>query len=219
MKIFRGILGFGVAGLASLSLLNAPIAHSSVWSHLCYEACDGEVVVVEPLDYTNYIFPDRDYDDLANKTRRTVEDMDYLIDHVLSLHPDSAFKGLGQAFIVASNATGLDPLFFFSLAGVESAWGTNETHIKLCNPYSIGMFGDGIHHGWNLSDTFEEAIVEGAKFIYYEYYKKGQTTLYSMNHVRGHSYCDGDSDWEYQIGSEMSYLADLLAERSENGAD
>lgn len=185
------------------------------WSYVCEEACDGEKVIMEPLSFTYYIYPDRDFDDLANKKRRTVEDIEKLIDHVLSLHPDSAFKGEAQSFIVASNETGLDPIFLFSLAGIESGWGTNKTHLDLNNPYSIHMFGDGIHHGYKLGSSFGEGIVNGAKFIYEDYYKNGQTTLYLMNHDPNgnrHCYCAGDTNWEYQIGSEMSYLEGLLAE-------
>lgn len=176
----------------------------------CYEACDGEVVVVEPAEETYYIFPERPYDDLANKRVVTVSDVDYLIDHYAKLHPDTAFKGNAWAFIKASNETGLDPLFFFALAGIESAWGTNKTHIEQSNPYSLGMYGDGIHTGYTVAETFGEGIVEGAKYIYKEYYKRGQTTLYQMNHAGDHSYCAGDCDWEYQIASEMEYLNTLL---------
>ena len=193
-------------------LLTTTNIQASEFSYICTDACDGEVIVMEPLDYTYYIFPDRDFDDLANKKKRTVEDMRKLIDHVLERHPKSAFKGQEQAFIVASNETGLDPLFFFSLAGIESAWGTNTSHVDKNNPYSIGMFTDGSYHGWDMGDTFGKAIVEGAKYIYEEYYKAGQKTLYAMNHTIGHSYCDGDSNWEYQIASEMSFLDSLLEE-------
>lgn len=178
-----------------------------------YEACDGEVVVVDNNAKTRYVFDDRSYDDLANQRLITVEDMEYLINKQALIHPDTAFKGEARSFIKASNETGLDPIFLFSLAGIESAWGTNKTHLNLNNPYSIGMYGDGVHHGRNLGETFGEGIVEGAKFIYENYYKNGQKTLYDMNHVEGHSYCNGDSNWEYQIASEMDYLVGLLDNR------
>lgn len=197
------------------SLLVSVSVFGTDWSRVYTDCCDGEVVVVEPLSFTYYIYPDRDYDDLANKTRRTVSDMEILIDHVLSLHPDSKFRGEAQSFIMASNETGLDPIFFFALAGIESSWGTNQTHIDLNNPYSIHMFGDGVNHGYELGSTFGEGIVNGATFIYKEYYKAGQTTLYLMNHDKSgnrHNYCAGDSSWEYQIGSEMAYLESLLEE-------
>lgn len=199
---FCGAIGRGKIG-----------ALASEWKYKCAEVCDGEVVEMEPLSFTYYIYPDRNFDDLANKKRRTVGDIEKLIDHVLSLHPDSAFKGEAQSFIKASNETGLDPIFLFALAGIESGWGTNNTHLLLCNPYSIHMFGDGVHHGYELGSTFGEGIVAGAVFIYEEYYCTGQTTLYLMNHDKSgnrHNYCNGDPDWEFQIASEMSFLEGLL---------
>lgn len=209
MKTFRRLITVILAGLCMGK--SAIASYASGYSYKCMEVCDGEVIEMEPLDYTFFVFPDRTHDDLANKVKRTREDMKILVDHVLKLHPSSAFKGMEQAFISASNATGLDPIFFFSLAGIESAWGTNETHVLLNNPYSIGMFGDGVHKGWKFEGSFGDAIVEGAKFIYDTYYKNGQITLYLMNHdARGHCYCDGDSSWEFQIASEMNYLEELL---------
>ena len=181
--------------------------------HYIYEACDGEVVYVEPLRRTYYIFEERSYDDLANKSEITTEDVEYLINRYVTIHPDSALKGCAQSFITASNNTGLDPLFFLALCGVESGWGTNKTHVELNNPYSFGMYGDGSHGGYSLGETFAEGIVNGANYIYENYYKNGQTTLYLMNHYGNHSFCAEDSDWEYMVGSQMDYLHSLLDDR------
>lgn len=213
MKIKNLLAAIGAGVIISWPLFISNDCYGSEFAYRCEEICDGEVIMIEPLDYTYYIYPDREFDDLANKKKRTTEDMNKLIDHVLTLHPDSVFKGQGQAFICASNETGLDPIFFFALSGIESAWGTNETHVKLNNPYSIGMYNDGSYHGWDMGDTFGKAIIEGARFIYDSYYKNGQTTLYLMNHDPSgnrHCYCAGDTNWEYQIASEMSYLESLL---------
>lgn len=179
-----------------------------------YECCDGEAVYVEPLNRTYYIFEDRHYDDLANKREVTTEDMEYLIDRYVAMHPGSALEGCAQAFITASNHTGLDPIFFLALCGIESGWGCNETHVKLNNPYSFGMYGDGTHGGYSLGETFAEGIINGADYIYENYYKAGQKTLYSMNHTEGHSFCAGDSNWEYMVGSQMNYLNGLLEDRN-----
>ena len=180
------------------------------------EACDGEMVKVEYTDHTEYIYSDRSYDDVANKAYVTADDMNYLIDHYISLHPDSVLKDEGISFIRASNATGLDPIFLLSLVGIESGWGTNKTHLVNNNLYSIGMYSDGTHHGSDFNDECDsvgDGIVEGAKFIYDNYYKNGQTTVYAMNHVAGHSYCDGDTNWDMQVTSEMDYLRGLLEKR------
>ena len=186
-------------------------------NHYYYlEACDGEVVKMEYSDHTEYVYPDRSFDDVANKTYVTADDMDYLIDHYVALHPDSVLSGEGISFIRASNATGLDPIFLLSVVGIESGWGTNKTHLNCNNLYSIGMYSDGTHHGSDFSDGCEsigDGIVEGAKFIYENYYKASQTTVYAMNHTSGHSYCDGDESWDVQITSEMDYLRELLSKR------
>lgn len=211
---------YGIAAVfASLVITSTPTnvytaggGTNYIRGNLAYESCDGERVDV--MYQTCYIFDDRKEDDLANKRLVTEDDIDYLIDHYLKLHPNSAFEGNGWAFIQASNKTGLDPIFFFALAGVESAWGTSEIHIAKNNPYSIGMYGDGVHNGYTLSeDSFGEGIVNGALYIYDEYYRKGQKTLYDMNHHGDHCYCNGDSDWEFQIASCMDYCKTLLENR------
>ena len=177
------------------------------------EVCDGEVVVVEEVRKTLYVFPDRDEEDLANKEVVTEDDISYLIDHYLQFYPDSALRGCAMAFIDASNETGLDPLFLLSLCGIESAWGSNKRHKDMNNPYSFGMYGDGVHNGYSLGESFYDGIVNGARYIYQHYYQAGQTSLYLMNHVKDHSYCAGDRDWEYQIEAEMNYLRCLLDNR------
>ena len=98
---------------------------------------------------------------------------------------------------------------------IESGWGTNKTHVDLNNPYSFGMYGDGKHGGYSLGESFYEGIINGANYIYDNYYKAGQKTLWSMNHTEGHSFCAGDSNWEFMIGSQMDYLNGLLEERKE----
>ena len=213
MKLLKKLVVVLITGLCGLVGVKSTALGSEFDGHYLYEACDGEVIYVEPLKKTYYIFDDRSYDDLANKQEVTTDDMEYLINHYLAIHPESALKGCAQAFITASNHTGLDPLFFFALCGIESAWGTNKTHVELNNPYSFGMYGDGSHGGYSLGETFAEGIVNGANYIYDNYYKNGQTTLYLMNHYGSHSFCAEDSNWEYMVGSQMDYLHTLLDER------
>jgi beta-N-acetylglucosaminidase len=107
----------------------------------------------------------------------------------------------------------MDPLFFFSLAGIESGWGTSSHHESLNNPYSMGMYGDGVHNGYSVGDSFADGVIEGAKYIYEHYYLNGQTTLYAMNHNGDHSFCAGDPNWEYQVASEMAYCSYLIDNR------
>ena len=178
-----------------------------------YVACDGYLPDSRVTIVTERVSYGRDEDDLINKEVVSVSDMELLIDRYVTLYPDSALKDCAGAFIEASNQTGMDPIFFFSLCGIESGWGTSQVHIKQGNPYSLGMYGDGVHNGYDVGDTFYAGIVEGANYIYENYYCKGQTTLYSMNHQGDHSYCAEDSEWERQIEEEMAYCKKLLAER------
>lgn len=179
-----------------------------------YLACDGYIPEEDVREVTNFVYYDRSSDDLINQMMVSKSDMEYLVDHYVTIHPDSALKGTAGAFIEASNNTGMDPIFFFSLAGIESGWGTSKIHIKQANPYSMGMYGDGVHNGYDLADSFYEGIVEGANYIYENYYLNGQTTLYEMNHHGDHSYCAEDPAWEEMIELEMNYCKKLLSERS-----
>lgn len=165
-------------------------------------------------DKTKYVYVEKEDDDLMNKWIVTTDDMAYLLERYILLYPDTALYGCAQAFIDASNETGYDPLFLMSLAGIESGWGSSKIHKSLNNPYSIGMYGDGVHNGIELGDSFYNGIINGAKYIYENYYLKGQTTLDSMNHVEGHSYCAGNELWEIMIEDEMKYLHDMLKNRS-----
>lgn len=194
----------GIAGIALVMALSVnPAGIRAGISDVRVEAPEGNYC-------THYIHSDLPAGDVGNTMFVTKEDMRTLIDHYCELYPDSAFSGCEEAFIEASNLTGLDPLFLFSLAGIESGWGTSKPHIKQGNPYSMGMYGDGKHVGYNVADTFYDGIIVGACYIYEHYYKNGQTTLYLMNHMGDHSYCAGDSSWEKQIATEIKYCRKLL---------
>lgn len=197
---------YGVAAVLSAAMLTASTSPA-------YLACDGYVPDDDIRVVTNRVYYDRGADDLMNKEVISKSDIEYLIDHYVELYPDSALDNTEGAFIEASNETGMDPLFFLSLAGIESGWGTSKIHIRQNNPYSMGMYGDGVHNGYNLADSFYDGIIEGANYIYENYYLNGQTTLYLMNHYGDHSYCAGKCEWEEMIDLEMRYLRKLLDER------
>lgn len=153
--------------------------------------------------------------DLSNRQMLYLEDMKYLEDYYVRIHPDSALKNTAQAFIDASNATGLDPIFLFCLCGLESGWGTSKVHVAQNNPYSLGMWSVGDSNGYSVGDSFSQGIVNGAVTIWQEFYLNGQTDLYSMNHFGNHSYANPNSTfWEDTISSEMTFCYRMLAERS-----
>lgn len=195
---------FGIAGIALTMALacSCPVVGVDT-SVLCAEASRSDYC-------THYIYADLPAGDVGNRVLVTKDDMKLLVDHYCALYPESALKDCEGAFIDASNLTGLDPLFLFALAGIESGWGTSKPHIDQGNPYSMGMYGDGEHVGYRVAGSFYDGIVAGASYIHKHYYLNGQTTLYSMNHQGDHSYCAGDSSWEAQIASEMNYCRKLL---------
>lgn len=121
-------------------------------------------------------------DDLLARTEVTVQDMEYLIDVYTRHHEGSLFHGTAQAFIQASEETGYDPIFLFSLAGLESGWNVSYIHSYLCNPYSIGMIDTNIWNGMKF-DTFEHGIISGAHVIYDTWYANGRHTLNQMQEV------------------------------------
>lgn len=200
-------MGIGLAGIAAVAMINGNVIGSGVCVPAPYYISGNQSL---EYDYTHHIAIGLSDDDLRNGRLVTYDDMEYLTDIYVASHPGSAFEGCAGAFIEASNLTGMDPLFFFSLAGVESGWGTSDIHKNLNNPYSMGMYGDGVHNGYEVGDTFYEGIVGGALYIYQHYYLNGQTTLYLMNHFGDHSFCAEDSSWEEQIELQMSHLNELL---------
>ena len=197
-----------VYGVAAV-LLSVSIGVSSIGAVSCDTSYkSGEV--------TKRLYSDHDSDDLLVKRIITADEMEALISHytVESGREDSALIGCGRAFIEASNETGYDPLFLLALAGIESGWGCSAVHQHKNNPYSMGMYGDGVHNGYTVDSSFYEGVITGAKSIYEDYYAAGQTTLYSMNHSGDHSFCAEDSNWEAQISLEMQQLNHLLDEMS-----
>lgn len=193
-----------VAGIAAALMVN--------WGVLGYGsgAVDYISCARDNAAFTHCIDSDLPADNLGNKRLITKGDMEVLIDHYKRTYPDTALDGCSGAFITASNLTGVDPIFLFSLAGVESGWGTSSAHIRQGNPYSLGMYGDGVHNGYKVGDSFYDGIIVGACYIYENYYLNGQETLELMNHFGDHSYCAGDPSWERQIETEMRYCYKLL---------
>lgn len=191
-------MNVGLAGIAALIVSGSVI---------------GSGVKIPDVNRTYYIYSDVSEDDLINQSLITEADMEYLIDIYAAKRETSALYGTAWAFIEASNRTGLDPIFLFSLTGIESGWGSSDIHVRQCNPYSLGMYGDGVHNGYDVADSFAEGIIAGAELIKDEYYDAGQTTLYLMNHNGDHSFCAEDPSWEEQIGRQMRCCRKLLKDR------
>lgn len=191
-------MNVGLAGIAALIVSGSVI---------------GSGVKIPDVNRTYYICRNVSEDDLINQSLITEADMEYLIDIYAAKRETSALYGTAWAFIEASNRTGLDPIFLFSLIGIESGWGSSDIHVRQNNPYSLGMYGDGVHNGYDVADSFAEGIIAGAELIKDEYYDVGQTTLYLMNHNGDHSFCAEDASWEEQISRQMRQCRKLLKDR------
>lgn len=171
----------------------------------CLEITKPEQVDPVPTPVpVGYVTPDTD---LKSRTNITVQQMNQLINAFTRYYPDSAFKGMGQAFITASEETGYDPIFLFSLAGLESGWSVSYIHGYLNNPYSIGMIDSNIWNGWSF-DTFEDGIISGAHAIYDIWYANGKTTLNQMQE-RPTCYAT-DELWASKVAEIMAECYDIL---------
>lgn len=72
----------------------------------------------------------------------------------------------------------INEIFFISLIGAESAWGSNESHVAACNYTSIKP------EGYLLTYSSEyEGLMASAKLIGDKYFNNIGTTLYSISEV------------------------------------
>ena len=156
----------------------------------------------ESFDYTTNISEVNEWEqyhyftkfmDLNTRTYIATEDMKALIEYWCKNHQDSFLLGNEQAFINASNETGLDPIFLLALAGLESGWGESKIHKEYNNPYSINMVDKDIENGFRYSSTYE-GIYNGAKWIYDNYYSQGQKTLNDMIYGKK-MYASSKDEW------------------------
>lgn len=135
-------------------------------------ACASLTVDPYPGYFTMYM-------DLSCRNNISIKQMNKIIDHWLG-DRDSKLKNQGEAFIKASQETGLDPVFLLSLAAQEAGWTVSNLHASKNNPYSINMIDSNPSQGYQLGNEFSDGIINGAKWIKKHYYDEGQNTLYSM---------------------------------------
>ena len=135
-------------------------------------ACASLTVDTYPGYFTRYM-------DLSCRNNVSIDQMNKIINHWLG-DRDSKLKNQGEAFIKASQQTGLDPVFLLSLAAQEAGWTVSNLHASKNNPYSINMVDSNPSQGYNVGNEFSDGIIKGAKWIKNHYYDEGQTTLDSM---------------------------------------
>jgi beta-N-acetylglucosaminidase len=97
------------------------------------------------------------------------------------LAEDSVLKGHGEAFIVASRETGLDPVYLLAHAIVESGCGTSYLARERNNFFGINAVDSNPNLAYDMGDEVDEGIISGACWIKDNFYDNGYTSLYAMS--------------------------------------
>lgn len=140
--------------------------------------------------------------DLSEKTNLTAGDInDWIASKTGS---NSKMRGMGDAFIKASQESGLDPLYLVAHAALETGWGTSSILKNKNNWFGIGAFDSSPYESAYGFNNLEAGIIEGAKWISKNYTQDGQETLWKMiNDPEGwHNYAT-DPQWATKIASIM----------------
>lgn len=184
---------------------------TKVINELSGELADVKAELISAQEYinTHITAPDnKEYtptSDLGVTTVMDTDRMNRIIDYWLDKNGcDSPFKGQGEAFIKASQETGLDPIFIFAIASHESYFGTSNIAKSKGNYMGIGAYDNSPYtSAITLGHTdVANNIVANAKWIAEHYYNQGQTTLNSMIYGKK-EYSTSKDHWIGQILSIM----------------
>lgn len=98
----------------------------------------------------------------------------------------TAFHNKGRTFLIASRESGLDPLYLFAHAAVESGWGKSHYAVSRGNYFGIAAYDHNPDAALHLGETVNEGIVSGAVWISKNFYSKGGVSLLAMK-ARGYA--------------------------------
>lgn len=119
--------------------------------------------------------------DAGQKVSLNADDMNRIIDGWTShINEDSVLKGHGEAFIIASRETGLDPVYLLSHAIIESGSGTSYLARTRNNFFGINAVDSNPDLAYNMGDDVDQGIITGAYWIKDNFYDNGYTSLYEM---------------------------------------
>ena len=127
----------------------------------------------------------------------------------------SLLRGQGEAFIKASEATGIHPIDILTQAAHESAWGTSKIAHEKKNFFGIGAFdaspfASAYSFGQEADNAAGAGIVEGAKWIARNYVDKGQDSFHSMRWNNGvHEYAT-DPEYDSKMNNTRQSLYKML---------
>lgn len=147
-----------------------------------------------------------EYTDIGANSSLSVEDMDRIIDYYESHTGKTGFSGHGSAFIKAAEATGLNPIYIFAHAAVESGYGTSYLARTRHNYFGINAVDSNPGQADVMGSTVDEGILAGAKWIKSNFYDNGYTTLASM-HAAGYA---SSNDWSESIVSVANTAISIL---------
>ena len=145
--------------------------------------------------------------DAGQKVALNADDMNRIIDGWTShLAEDSILRGHGEAFIVASRETGLDPVYLLSHAIIESGSGTSYLARTRYNFFGINAVDSNPDLAYNMGDGVDQGIIAGAYWIKSNFYDNGYTSLYEM--AEG-GYATNPK-WASDIASVYNYAINYL---------
>ena len=123
---------------------------------------------------------------------------------IKAMSPGSPFVGTGKYFMEAAQASGYNPIYLVAHSGLESAWGASQIG-ESNNFYGIGAFdndpNNALHYG---NSSIERGIVNGAVWIWKNYFQAGQKSLKTMRHNGGNHEYASDLQWDTKIGGVMA---------------
>lgn len=120
------------------------------------------------------------YTDLGECTTLTAEDMDKIIDYYDAKTGGSTFKGKGYVFVQAAKESGLNPIYIFAHAAIESAFGNSYLARTQHNYFGINAVDTDPGQAYVMGDSIDQGIINGALWIKRNYYDQGYKTLADM---------------------------------------
>lgn len=144
--------------------------------------------------------------DLGSNRDISVEDMDKIINYYSNkIKGGSRFKGKGYAFVEASKRSGLNPIYIFAHASVESGFGNSYLARTRNNYFGIAAYDSNPDASYRMGNTIDEGLINGAVWIKKNYYDDGNTTLSEMKETYA-----SDPKWarniEYIMNESISIL-------------
>jgi beta-N-acetylglucosaminidase len=151
-----------------------------------------------------------DSDLKAEAPTLTVSDMNKLIEEWdRRAGGNTGLIGKGNAFIVASQKTGYNPVYLLAHAAVESGWGTSNFAVSRGNLYGIGAFDSNPNNAFTMGDTIDDGIVNGGMWIDENFYT-GRNTR-TLNEMFEANYASNPS-WASQISTIVNTSYRILSE-------